>query len=94
MSGGKSNDATWPREIWAFEIDQDAFETSGVYVLSEFATIPRHEGDNERDRASKRYIDEDILTSSEKYHAQRYEDLTAENRDLKERLSALERFNG
>lgn len=94
MSIERSNSTSWPREIWAFEVDHSAFETSGTYALSEFATMPRFEGDNERDRDSKRYIDADILESSEKYHAQRYEKLSAENQELKERLSKLERFHG
>lgn len=35
----------WPREIWAFAIDHSEFETSGTYATSEFATVPRWDGD-------------------------------------------------
>ncbi|WP_422049874.1 hypothetical protein [Shimia sp.] len=61
----------WPREIWAAAIDHSEHEMSGTYVTSEFATVPRWEGDPERDRPMKEYVDKDIADWWEKYHRER-----------------------
>ncbi|MCV6621857.1 MAG: hypothetical protein OIF51_08925 [Cellvibrionaceae bacterium] len=64
----------WPREIWAFQIDHDQHEMSGAYVTSEHATLPRYEGDTERGRPVKRYVDADILESAERYYRVKLEE--------------------
>lgn len=64
----------WPREIWMAEReDYDQGVVSAV--LSEWATVPRWNGDTERDREFHRYIDADIYDSAELYHNQRRENL-------------------
>ncbi|WP_439137521.1 hypothetical protein [Roseicyclus sp.] len=71
----------WPREIWMREREE---HDQGVVtaVLSEHATIARHEGDTEREAEFHHYIDADIYQSSVKYHQARIEALTAENKRL------------
>lgn len=66
MPNDVTQDTKWPREIWAAEMDE--FEPSGTYVCSEFATVPRWEGDKERDRTFQRYVDGDIYDSLERYY--------------------------
>lgn len=61
----------WAREIFAAEIKHDGHEVSGTYVLSEHATLPRWDGDDERDRQWQCYVDKDIYDSAEKYWRQR-----------------------
>ncbi|MEO3479358.1 hypothetical protein AAFO90_16950 [Phaeobacter sp. CAU 1743] len=56
----------FPDEIFAAAIGE--FEHSGIYVCSEFATVPRWEGDEERDRDWQRYIDADVHDSLKRYH--------------------------
>lgn len=67
----------WPREIWAFAIDYSEFETSGTYATSQFATIPRWEGDSERERPVQRYVDGDVYDSADRYWRERVETLEA-----------------
>ncbi|MBU0643673.1 MAG: hypothetical protein KJ731_21165 [Alphaproteobacteria bacterium] len=70
-----SNDEIqWPREIWAAA--KDEHEHFGVHVFSEHATIPRWEGDKERDREFHRYVDADILDSAEKYFTTMFKGIT------------------
>lgn len=61
----------WPREIWCAPVGEHEF--SGDYVLSEWATVPRWEGDTERDRDWHRFIDADIYDSADKYWRARLE---------------------
>ncbi|RAP40015.1 hypothetical protein BYZ73_17125 [Rhodovulum viride] len=56
----------WPREIWAAQPDPDDAERR--HVLSEHATVPRFEGDSERDCAFHRCVDGDIVDSADRYH--------------------------
>jgi len=58
----------WPREIHAAEIKHDEHEVSGTYLLSELATVPRWEGDEERDREWQKYVDADVFESAERYY--------------------------
>lgn len=67
MAEGESEQAQWPREIFAAEIKHEEHEHSGTYVLSEHATGPRWEGDAERDREWHEYVDKDIHDSAVKY---------------------------
>jgi len=55
----------WPREIWAEERGEHDYDAR--HVFSERSTVPRWEGD--RDKDFHRYIDADILESAEKYYA-------------------------
>ncbi|MBL3594095.1 hypothetical protein JMM63_00630 [Rhodovulum sulfidophilum] len=71
----------WPREIWAAQSDPD--DANGRHVFSVHATIPRFEGDSERDCAFHRYVDGDIVDSADRY---RREMLTA----LRARAEAAE----
>lgn len=75
----------WPREIWAFAIDYSEHEVSGTYATSEWATVPRWEGDPERDRPSQRYVDGDIYDSAERYWRERVEALEAKLTDAERR---------
>jgi len=65
-------DPTWPREIWMAELDEHHNGT-GMIVLSEFATVPRWEGDDERDGDFHRYVDADILETTEQYYKNQIE---------------------
>lgn len=56
----------WPEEIWLAELDEHHNGT-GMVVLSEFATVARWEGDDERDCAFQRYVDADTYESADKY---------------------------
>ncbi|RBO54032.1 hypothetical protein DSD19_06100 [Rhodovulum sp. BSW8] len=56
----------WPREIWAAQAEPDGAE--GRHVFSEHATVPRFEGDSDRDCAFHRYVDGDIVDSADRYH--------------------------
>jgi len=76
----------WPREIWCAPVGEHEF--SGDYVLSEWATVPRWEGDTERDRDWHRFIDADIYDSADKYWRDRLE---AQEALLKEVMAVLER---
>ncbi|MBD3738585.1 MAG: hypothetical protein IE938_19285 [Pseudomonas balearica] len=58
------NDIEWPREIFMGE-REDYDQGVVTAVLSEWATVPRFEGDD--DRAFHRYVDGDILDSQERY---------------------------
>lgn len=62
-----SADIDWPREIWMAERED---HDQGVVqaVLSEHATVPRWEGDKERDKPFHRYVDADIHESTERYY--------------------------
>ncbi len=53
---------------------------TGMVVLSQFATVPRWEGDDERDCEFHRYVDADIHESAERY----YKDQIAKLRALVE----------
>ena len=66
MPTNDTDELKWPREIWAAE--RDEFDPTGIYVLSEHATIARFAGDHERDREFHRYVDADILESTERYY--------------------------
>lgn len=74
----------WPREIWCAPVGE--YEFSGDYVLSEWATVPRWEGDTERDRDWHRFIDADIYASADKYWRARLE---AQEALLREAMAAL-----
>ena len=52
----------WPDEIWAAAHGE--FEPRGEYVTSEFATVPRWEGDAED---FERYVHGNIFDSQERY---------------------------
>lgn len=67
----------WPREIWLAELDEH-HNGSGMVVLSKFATVPRWEGDDERDCPFQRYVDSDIYESAEKYFSEKSNELRAE----------------
>lgn len=67
----------WPREIWLAELDEH-HNGSGMVVLSEFATVPRWEGDDERDCPFQRYVDSDIYESAEKYFSEKSNELRSE----------------
>ena len=71
-----SSEIEWPREIWMAERDE---HDQGLVraVLSEHATVPRWDGDPERDREFHRYVDADIHESSEKYWRHQSDALTA-----------------
>lgn len=64
----------WPREIWMAELDEHHNGT-GMVVLSEHATVPRWEGDDERDCNFQRYIDADIHDSAERYYEAKLEEM-------------------
>lgn len=57
----------WPEEIFLAELDEHHNGT-GMVVLSQFATVPRWEGDDERDCEFQRYVDADIHESAERYY--------------------------
>ena len=57
----------WPEEVWLAEIG-DHHNGTGMVVLSEFATVPRWVGDDERDCEFQRYVDADIHESAERYY--------------------------
>ena len=86
-----SDEPIWPREIWMAELDEH-HNGRGDVVLSEHATVPRYEGDKERDREFHRYVDGDIFDSHEKY-AKHQRDEAADELDRlraeNERLRAL-----
>lgn len=77
----------WPREIWCAPVGEHEF--SGDYVLSEWATVPRWEGDTERDRDWHRFIDADIYDSADKYWRARLE---AQEALLREAMEALHQY--
>lgn len=77
----------WPREIWCAPVGE--YEFSGDYVLSEWATVPRWEGDTERDRDWHRFIDADIYDSADKYWRSRLE---AQEALLREAMAALHQY--
>lgn len=81
-----TDEPQWPREIWCAPVGE--YEFSGDYVLSEWATVPRWEGDTERDRDWHRFIDADIYESADKYWRFRLE---AQEALLREAMEALER---
>ncbi|MDD9730883.1 hypothetical protein PVW46_13275 [Mameliella sp. AT18] len=72
-----SDDLNWPREIWMAEREE---HDQGVVtaVLSEWGTVPRWEGDKERDREFHRYVDADIHESADKYWRARIATLEAQ----------------
>lgn len=57
----------WPEEIFLAELSEHHNGT-GMVVLSEFATVPRWDGDDERDCDFQRYVDADIHESAERYY--------------------------
>lgn len=57
----------WPEEIWLAELEEH-HQGIGHVVLSEFATVSRWEGDQERDREFQRYVDADVYESAERYY--------------------------
>ncbi|MBU3262103.1 hypothetical protein KPG71_18940 [Roseovarius sp. PS-C2] len=65
-----TDEIEWPREIWLAALDQH-HNGQAHAVLSEHATVPRWEGDKERDREFHKYVDADIYDSAEKYQAER-----------------------
>jgi hypothetical protein len=67
MSDDAPEISKWPEEIWMAELDEHHNGT-GMIVLSEFATVPRWEGDDERDCNFQRYVDADIHESAERYY--------------------------
>lgn len=77
----------WPREIWAREHDQ--FDAMGIHVFSEHATVPRYEGDTERDGEHHRYVDGDIYDSAENYFRQMLENLRAYSIALQAEVEAF-----
>lgn len=80
-----SEAAKWPREIWLAELD-DNHNGTGMVVLSEFATVARWEGDDERDCDFQKYVDSDIHDSAERYWKTRIAALEAENARMREAL--------
>lgn len=79
-----SDDPIWPREIWAFE--RAELEHTGTHVFDVVATVPRWDGDEERERNHQCYIDKDIFDSQEKYYKVQMEALAAERDALKAKL--------
>jgi hypothetical protein len=77
MGEDTEREIEWPREIWLEELDEH-HNGRGYVVLSQAATIMRHEGDLSRDCEFQRYVDGDIHESAEKYWQSRIEALTAE----------------
>lgn len=67
MSDDAPEISRWPEEVWMAELDEHHNGT-GMVVLSEFATVPRWEGDDERDCEFQRYVDADIHESAERYY--------------------------
>lgn len=66
----------WPRAIWAGERVPD--EISGYHVFSVHATIPRFDGDIEREREFHCYVDADIFDSEQRYHEHQRAAISAE----------------
>lgn len=77
----------WPREIWMREREE---HDQGVVrgVLSEWATVARWEGDEERDAEFHRYVDADIYESAERYWQERL--ATAKRRGAERMREAAE----
>lgn len=67
MPDDKHELSQWPDEIWLAELAEHHNGT-GMVVLSQFATVPRWEGDDERDGEFQRYVDADIHDSAERYY--------------------------
>lgn len=67
MSDDAPDTSKWPEEIWMAELGEHHNGT-GMVVLSQFATVPRWEGDDERDCDFQRYVDADIHESAERYY--------------------------
>ncbi|MGQ3486078.1 hypothetical protein [Roseovarius pacificus] len=65
-----TDEIEWPREIWLAELDQH-HNGQAHAALSEHATVPRWEGDEERDREFHMYVDADIHDSAERYQTER-----------------------
>lgn len=79
----------WPEEIFLAELDEHHNGT-GMVVLSEFATVPRWEGDDERDCEFQRYVDADIHESAERYYKDQIAKLRAALSMTREGVSADE----
>lgn len=79
----------WPREIWMAELDEHHNGT-GMVVLSEFATVPRWDGDDERDGDFNRYIDANIYDSAERYHKERHDAQAERIKELEAERDAFE----
>ena len=76
MADEKHELSEWPDEVWLAEIGEHHNGT-GMVVLSEFATVPRWEGDDERDCDFQRYVDGDIHDSAERYYKDQISKLRA-----------------
>ena len=74
----------WLREIWAKMPDE--CDVNGMYQFSAEATIARFEGDEDE---YQKYVDADILESSEKYYKHQLEAVVAERDALHESLVQL-----
>ncbi|MBY6055368.1 hypothetical protein [Leisingera daeponensis] len=72
----------WPREIWMAELDEHHNGT-GMVVLSVSATVPRWEGDDERDCDFQKYVDADILDTTERYYEAKLEEMRARIKALR-----------
>lgn len=72
----------WPREIWMREReDHDQGVVSAV--LSLHATVARFDGCPETDRKFHGYVDQDILTSTERYYETKLEEMRTAVRALR-----------
>lgn len=69
----------WPREIFAAE--REEFDHSGLHVYSEHATVPRWEGDEEREKEFHRYVDGDIFDSQKRYYEEMLDRARAQTPD-------------
>lgn len=78
----------WPREIWMAELDEHHNGT-GMVVLSVHATLPRWEGDDERDCEFQKYVDADIYDSANRYHEAKLGESRAEIDRLNSVLNAV-----
>ncbi len=83
-----SDEIKWPREIWMQDLDEH-HNGLAFAVLSEHATIPRWEGDVNRECAFHRYVDADIHDSADRYYRHRIEELEAK---LAKAVEALEYY--
>ncbi len=85
MEMGEEDNPEWPREIWMAELDKHHNGT-GMVVLSEFATVPRWDGDDERDCDFQKYVDADILETTERYYEAKQEEMRARIKSLCEAM--------
>ncbi|WP_107495543.1 hypothetical protein [Thalassobius sp. I31.1] len=81
----------WPRELYVFQMGEHEFV--GDYVLSVHSTIPRWEGDEERERPAQKYVDADIYDSQVRYSVEMINNICLERDTLRAQLAAAKAEN-